>query len=265
MHSLSNERRRARTRPPAAGQAPASSSQSRSRSIPLSSSSRSSPLRRCPRRVRRACPVRRSSRPSARPKGVAERIVVARIDAVDLLLPVKAEATHRRRLPSRRQRRRDRASPRSASAPTTGRGHAVSPRSSRVAAARATTSWTATATTTRPRRPVSTSARSPGVFVYAPADGKVTSVKEYDLLGRYPDTEIQITARRRSQRAARHHPRRPPGRRSRRRGDRRRDGARPPAPLPVRRSTRSSAQFTTDNGDHVQIIALRTPPELSEY
>ncbi len=105
----------------------------------------------------------------------------------------------------------------------------------------------------------------PGAFVYSPVDGKVVSVRDnYPLLGRYDDTEIQIQL------------------------------ADDPSLLlvithivapqvkigadvvagesalgEVRKFPPSFdqqlRQFTTDNGDHVQLVAIRVPTRLSGF
>jgi len=104
----------------------------------------------------------------------------------------------------------------------------------------------------------------PGVFVYSPVDGRVVAVKDYELLGTYPDTEVQIQV-----------------------------AADPSLLLVVSHVTRPAIgvgdnvtagetslgrvrdfppefeqdlrQFTNDDGDHVQLIALRMTPQLSGF
>ncbi len=102
----------------------------------------------------------------------------------------------------------------------------------------------------------------PGAAVYAPVDGQVVAVTTYKLLGRYPDTEIDlqlaqdssvilmITHIENAQVSI---------------GDSVIAGVTtlgsvrgfpPQLDQPLR-------QFTTDNGDHVQLVAVRVPVQLS--
>jgi hypothetical protein len=104
----------------------------------------------------------------------------------------------------------------------------------------------------------------PGAFVYSPVDGRVVGVKDYELLGRYDDTEIQIQL-----------------------------ADDPSVLLVITHVAKSTAvigsdvkagetalgrvrefpadfeqslkQYTNDAGDHVQLIALRVTPQLSGY
>ncbi|MGD0998205.1 MAG: hypothetical protein ABR941_07820 [Thermoleophilia bacterium] len=104
----------------------------------------------------------------------------------------------------------------------------------------------------------------PGAFVYSPVDGRVTAVTAYKLLGRYDDTEIElqladdpslvliithvvnaqvaigadVTAGETVLGAVRGFP--------------------PQLAQPLR-------QFTTDNGDHVQLVAVRVPTQISGF
>jgi murein DD-endopeptidase MepM/ murein hydrolase activator NlpD len=104
----------------------------------------------------------------------------------------------------------------------------------------------------------------PGAFVYAPVDGQVEAVKDYRLLGRYDDTEVQIRLSDEPSllllithvaKASVHI------------GDQVKAGETPLGvvrqfPADVQQDLR---QVTTDNGDHVQLMALRLPPELSGF
>jgi hypothetical protein len=104
----------------------------------------------------------------------------------------------------------------------------------------------------------------PGVFVYSPVAGKVVAVKEYRLLGRYPDIEIQIqVADDPSLLLVLTHV----AKASVGIGDQVEAGStalgsvrRFPAEL-----EQGLKQFTNDSGDHVQLLALRMNPQLSGF
>jgi len=104
----------------------------------------------------------------------------------------------------------------------------------------------------------------PGAFVYSPVDGKVVSVKDYQLLGRYPDTEVQIQlADDPSLLLVVTHL----AKVSVRIGD---DLTAGETPLGAVRGFPSQfdqqlRHFTSDAGDHVQMVAVRVPTELSGF
>ena len=104
----------------------------------------------------------------------------------------------------------------------------------------------------------------PGAFVYAPVDGKVTSVEQYELLGRYHDTEVQIqVADDPSLLLVVTHLAKVPVKI----GD---DLTAGETPLGVVRGfppqfDQELRRFTTDAGDHVQLVALRVPTQLSGF
>jgi hypothetical protein len=104
----------------------------------------------------------------------------------------------------------------------------------------------------------------PGACVYSPVDGQVTAVTDYQLLGRYDDTEIDLQLA----------------------GDpsviltithianpRVEIGASVIAGETVLGAVRGFPpqldqplrQFTTDNGDHVQLVAVRVPSQISGF
>lgn len=104
----------------------------------------------------------------------------------------------------------------------------------------------------------------PGVFVYSPVDGRVVGVKDYSLLGRYTDTEIQVQlAADPSTLLVITHVVTP----SVEIGDEVTAGE--TALGRVRRYPeeveQGLSQFTTDAGDHVQLVALRMTPQLSGF
>lgn len=201
--------------------------------------------------------------PFSQAAGVAQRIVVARIDAVDLLLPVKAEATTA--VAFHPVDNTDAIG----LAPVGERADdgAVATRLSEVFSSGGGTRYylmDGNGNDDSSETAGLDVGAVPGVFIYAPADGKVTSVKEYDLLGRYPDTEIQITlADDPSVLLVITHVGHP----AVSLGDEVTAGETALGRLRRFPSQvdQSISEFTTDNGDHVQIIALRTPPELSDY
>jgi hypothetical protein len=104
----------------------------------------------------------------------------------------------------------------------------------------------------------------PGAFVYSPVDGRVIAVTDYKLLGRYADTEIElqladdpsllliITHVAKAQVAI---------------------GADVTAGQSVLGAVRGFPaqfdqdlrQFTTDAGDHVQLVAVRVPTQISGF
>jgi hypothetical protein len=104
----------------------------------------------------------------------------------------------------------------------------------------------------------------PGAFIYSPVDGRVIAVTAYKLLGRYDDTEIElqladdpsllliITHVVKAQVAI---------------------GADVTAGETVLGAVRAFPaqlhqdlrQFTTDNGDHVQLVAVRVPTQISGF
>ena len=104
----------------------------------------------------------------------------------------------------------------------------------------------------------------PGAFVYAPVDGRVTSVKVYDLLGRYRDTEVQIqVADDPSLLLVVTHLAKVPLRI----GD---DLTAGESPLGVVRGfpqqfVQALRRYTNDAGDHVQMVAVRVPTQLSGF
>jgi hypothetical protein len=102
----------------------------------------------------------------------------------------------------------------------------------------------------------------PGAFVYSPADGKVVAVSDYKLLGRYDDTEIQIQlAGDPSLLLVITHIVRPQVKI----GDEVTAGE--SALGEVRGFPQAFDQqlrrYTADNGDHVQLVAVRVPTQLS--
>jgi hypothetical protein len=201
--------------------------------------------------------------PFASAKGVAERIVVARIDSVDLLLPVRGEATTA--VAFHPVDNTDAI----ALTPVGERGDAggVATRLSEVFSSGGGTQYyqmDGNGSDGSADTAGLDVGAVPGVFVYAPADGKVVSIKDYDLLGRYPDTEIQIRlADDPSVLLVMTHI----SRTSVGLGDEVAAGETalgrlrrfPPA------VDQGIKQFTTDNGDHVQLIALRTTSQLSDF
>ena len=197
--------------------------------------------------------------PFGTPKGVDRRVVVARLDGVDVLLPVRLEAT------------------------TAVAFHAVDASGSVAFAPvgdRADASGVSASLadifngggglryyqldgqgSSAPTAGLDVGA-VPGVFVYAPVDGKVVSVTDYKLLGRYPDTEIQIQlAGAPSVLLLISHIVNP----AVKIGDVVTAGETalgsvrgfPPA------VKQELSQVTTDAGDHVQLVALRVTPSLS--
>jgi hypothetical protein len=104
----------------------------------------------------------------------------------------------------------------------------------------------------------------PGVFVYSPVDGRVVGVKDYSLLGRYTDTEIQLQlAGDPSVLLVITHVTRP----AVKIGDEVSAGE--TALGRVRRYPsevdQGLSRFTADAGDHVQLVALRMTPQLSGF
>jgi murein DD-endopeptidase MepM/ murein hydrolase activator NlpD len=104
----------------------------------------------------------------------------------------------------------------------------------------------------------------PGAFVYSPVDGRVVSVKDYKLLGRYDDTEIKIQlADDPSLLLVVTHVARAQVR----------IGATVSAGETALGAVRGFPasldqqlhQFTTDAGDHVQLVAIRVPTQLSGF
>jgi hypothetical protein len=104
----------------------------------------------------------------------------------------------------------------------------------------------------------------PGAFVYSPVDGRVVSVKVYQLLGRYDDTEIEIQlADDPSLLLVVTHIA----------GAQVKIGATVSAGETALGSVRGFPatlqqqlhQFTTDAGDHVQLVAVRVPTQLSGF
>jgi hypothetical protein len=104
----------------------------------------------------------------------------------------------------------------------------------------------------------------PGEFVYGPVDGRVTAVKPYELLGRYPDCEIDIQlSDDPSLLLVVTHVARPRVKigddvlagqtlLGRLRG----------FPATVQQDLR---QYTADAGDHVQLVTLRITPDLAGF
>ncbi len=104
----------------------------------------------------------------------------------------------------------------------------------------------------------------PGAFVYSPVDGRVIAVTAYKLLGRYDDTEIDLQlADDPSLLLIITHVDQGAGD-DRRRRHRRRDRARRRARLPAQLD-QALRQFTTDAGDHVQLVAVRVPTQISGF
>jgi outer membrane lipoprotein SlyB len=104
----------------------------------------------------------------------------------------------------------------------------------------------------------------PGAFVYSPVDGRVVAVTTYRLLGRYADTEIELQlADDPSLLLVITHVERPQVK----------IGADVTAGQSVLGSVRGFPrslrqdlrQFTTDNGDHVQLVAVREPTQISGF
>lgn len=104
----------------------------------------------------------------------------------------------------------------------------------------------------------------PGAFVYSPIAGKVVSVRDYSLLGRYDDTEIQIQlAADPSLLLVITHIAAPQVKIGA-------DVVAGESALgEVRKFPPSLDQqlrrFTTDNGDHIQLVAIRVPTQLSGF
>jgi hypothetical protein len=102
----------------------------------------------------------------------------------------------------------------------------------------------------------------PGSTVVSPADGKVTAIKQYRILGRYPDVEMRIQlARDPSLLLVLTHLSRPKVEI----GD---AVARGDTVLGSVRGFPTSldqalSRYTTDTGDHVQMMVLRVTPELA--
>ena len=104
----------------------------------------------------------------------------------------------------------------------------------------------------------------PGAYIYSPVDGRVIAVTQYKLLGRYAGHRDRAAARRRPQPAAHHH-------------------ARGQAPVTIGADVTAGEsvlgavrrfpaglhqdlrQFTTDSGDHVQLVAVRVPTQISGF
>ena len=103
----------------------------------------------------------------------------------------------------------------------------------------------------------------PGSVVVSPADGKVTAIKQYRILGRYPDVEMRIQlARDPSLAPGAHAPHACPRWRSATwwlRGDTVLGAVRGfPTSL-----DQALSRYTSDTGDHVQMMVLRVTPELA--
>lgn len=201
--------------------------------------------------------------PFAKAKGVEKRIVVARVGDIDILLPVKLEATTA-----------------VAFHPVdNANGVAFEPVGVRADAAGVTTrladifssgggmqyyQMAGNGSDGSPETAGLDVGAVPGVFVYSPAGGKVVAVKEYRLFGRYPDIEIQIqladdpslllvvTHLAKASVAI---------------GDQVEAGRTALGrvrrfPVEVEQGLK---QFTNDSGDHVQLVALRMDPQLSGF
>jgi len=104
----------------------------------------------------------------------------------------------------------------------------------------------------------------PGAFVYSPVDGRVIAVSRYSLLGRYTDNEIELQlADDPSLLLIITHITRPQVK----------IGADVTAGQSVLGSVRAFPrdlhqdlrQFTADNGDHVQLVAVREPTQISGF
>jgi hypothetical protein len=104
----------------------------------------------------------------------------------------------------------------------------------------------------------------PGAFVYSPVDGRVTAVKRYELFGRYTDCEIDIqVSEDPSLLLVVTHLARPRVRI----GD---DVTAGQTALGRLRAFPSSVkqdlkQYTADSGDHVQLLMLRITPNLAGF
>jgi hypothetical protein len=104
----------------------------------------------------------------------------------------------------------------------------------------------------------------PGVFVYSPVDGRVTAVKPYDLLGRYADSEVDIQlSDDPSLLLVVTHLKRPRVKI----GDDVRAGQTVLGrlrgfPTVVQQDLR---QYTADAGDHLQLVMLRITPNLAGF
>jgi hypothetical protein len=201
--------------------------------------------------------------PFAKARGVEKRVVVARIDDIDILLPVKLDATTA-----------------VAFHPVdNSNGVAFTPVGARVDSTGVTTKLAdifssgggmqyylmgGNGSDGSPETAGLDVGAVPGVFVYAPANGRIVAVKEYRLLGTHPDIEIQIQL-----------------------------ADDPSLLLVINHLTQASVgigdqveagetalgrvrrfpaevdqdlkQFTNDAGDHVQLIALRMTPQLSGF
>jgi hypothetical protein len=104
----------------------------------------------------------------------------------------------------------------------------------------------------------------PGAFVYSPVDGHVTAVKRYQLLGRYADCEIDIQlSDDPSLLLVVTHLARPRVRI----GDDVRSGQTPLARLRGFPSAvhQDLQQYTADAGDHLQLVVLRITPNLAGF
>ena len=104
----------------------------------------------------------------------------------------------------------------------------------------------------------------PGEFVYSPANGKVVAVKEYQLLGKYPDTEIQIQLADDPSLllVVTHVAKTSVGIGDQVEAGHTALGRVRRFPVAVEQGLK---QFTNDSGDHVQMIALRMDPQLSGF
>ena len=102
----------------------------------------------------------------------------------------------------------------------------------------------------------------PGSAVVSPADGKVTAIKQYSILGRYPDVEMRIQlAHDSSLLLVLTHLTRPQVEIGDvvARGDTVLGSVRGfPTTL-----DQALSRYTSDTGDHVQMMVLRVTPELA--
>lgn len=104
----------------------------------------------------------------------------------------------------------------------------------------------------------------PGSYVFSPIDGHVTAVTKYELLGRYPDYEVDVQAADdASLLLVMTHLAHP----SVKIGDALQAGVTPIGRLRAFPASldQSLKQFTADAGDHVQVVALRVQPQMAGF
>jgi hypothetical protein len=201
--------------------------------------------------------------PFAQARGVERRIVVARVDDIDILLPVKLDATTA-----------------VAFHPIdNANGVAFTPVGARADASGVATTladifsgggsmqyylMNGNDSDGSPETAGLDVGAVPGVFVYAPVNGRVVAVKEYKLLGRYGDIEIQIQLADDPSLllVVTHLSGASVGIGDQLKAGETALGRVRRFPSEVEQSLR---QFTNDSGDHVQLIALRMTPQLSGF